>query len=1321
MLGFFYSYHLPAFKLWAIERIATLSQEKTPVKVMMSNIDFNLFPIGISFQNLRLTPQKELSSVLDDAFIKELRFSLNPFSFFTGLFQFSKIEIVEPNITIKDIAAIQKLGSPEKEKSHFSLQSILRVPLNSFVIHRMSLTIPAQERIPEIKLRNFSLEIENQKASALISFIIPQLTVYDSKIADIPADVSVGSRILVQDDQILISALKIKKGSSYILLGGYTQTPLSDIKFDKVNLKVKTHFQLNQLQKEILPFLKNATLPNLKGTIDAQTIIKKQPQETLEAETKFSLHDVQIDQYTVGQASGHVTYKNDVLQSPLLQIQNSMGKLQIQNIQLQLKDHYDYKADLSMDHIQLQEVLRNIGLGEVGVKLEASTQMPCSGQIKGSSFLKCAGSLAIENLRVYNADKDIVNAKNGIVKGAIEVTSKQVNLDGDISLGQKSAGHASGYVHYEKGFRFDYAAPILDLQDVEIANLELQGTASNLKGSTQGDSNKAIFDISTEFGEFFIKKYYAGRFSTHIFYKSETLKISQIKGFLKSSKYLGDLSVHFNNNTIDGNFKSGYLELTDLQKAFALIAPLPFEAYGSGTAEATFSGPLEFNHLSYNLQSRFLNGNIAGEPFDEAVFNVTSTKGHVVADKAFLNKSGGHLALSGTAEPSGKIKTKWQGTNFSLHSLNSITKSGIDIDGELNFEFYLTEDILSPKSLLKAKISKTKIAQEKVNDSQFTVSFGKNTIEGSGELLGKKIVGNFIIPLSDEAPFYIQANIDKWDFVPLLYLITSKSRAQEFSTSLSSKIELRSSSNGFWKSNGHILINELSIQRGIKQLSLHNPSEIIFTSGQAKMDRAEFIGDNTSLEISNSRGASAPISLTLNGKVDIGLLSFLTPFLDDLQGGLAITTKVELDQNNWSIGGSGFLNQGIIRTDALPHSFENIQADLLFNDKKILVNKISSDFAGGKLNGSGIIEVNGTDKLKTDISGQFQNLTLQIPKGFLSKGSGDFHLFGNWFPYTLQGTYFIQSGLVSKQFDDEGGSQSKFARQQLLPGSLTKKNSELLLVDIDLIFNHGVDIKNDIIESKAYGRLQMKGPVAQPIFLGQVQLQRNGKIFFNDTEFEIDTGDLKFNDPNKINPEIYLTANTTAESVSSNRIQHYDVNMLIQGKADKYSINLTSSPPLDEKEIISLLALGMSGESTFTGNNQNQFGESQITKQSYGVGASLLTKNKFGRDLQNKTGVQVKVSTSYDQVTNSTSPKITLSKQWTPKIQTSTSRTFGDLTTQDVKVEYQFNRNLSLIGSWVGQETSTANQTNQSTTNINDKTKTSDFLGLDLEYKFEFK
>jgi len=357
VLGFFYSYHLPDFKIWAIDQIDRQSTAKAPVRILVSNIDFHAFPIGVSFRNIRITPKPPLSDALNESFVKEVKLSLNPFSFVTGLFQFSKVEIMDPEVRIKSIKAFEKLKDP-KSDSKIDLKSILKIPLNTFTIHRMDLSIEPEENIPKINLNNFSLEIENQKSSALFSFLSPQLLIYDPEIAEVPVDISLGSRFLIQENQILMSAFKVKKGDSYILAAGYTETPISNIKFDEVNLKIKASLKLDQLRKELLPFLKGQSIPEMSGTVDAQTFITKKSQAPISTQSKFHFKNLKVLDIEVGDVIGQTTFQNEQIQSQRIQVRNRAGKINLSNLSFKVSEPMEYSTVVGLENIQLQELLK---------------------------------------------------------------------------------------------------------------------------------------------------------------------------------------------------------------------------------------------------------------------------------------------------------------------------------------------------------------------------------------------------------------------------------------------------------------------------------------------------------------------------------------------------------------------------------------------------------------------------------------------------------------------------------------------------------------------------------------------------------------------------------------------------------------------------------------------------------------------------------------------------------------------------------------------------------------------------------------------------
>ena len=63
------------------------------------------------------------------------------------------------------------------------------------------------------------------------------------------------------------------------------------------------------------------------------------------------------------------------------------------------------------------------------------------------------------------------------------------------------------------------------------------------------------------------------------------------------------------------------------------------------------------------------------------------------------------------------------------------------------------------------------------------------------------------------------------------------------------------------------------------------------------------------------------------------------------------------------------------------------------------------------------------------------------------------------------------------------------------------------------------------------------------------------------------TGNLRFSEKTKFDPEINLRA--------SSRVQEYEVNLIVYGRVSAPKTIITSDPPLPESEAVSLLATGL--------------------------------------------------------------------------------------------------------------------------------------------------
>ena len=439
--------------------------------------------------------------------------------------------------------------------------------------------------------------------------------------------------------------------------------------------------------------------------------------------------------------------------------------------------------------------------------------------------------------------------------------------------------------------------------------------------------------------------------------------------------------------------------------------------------------------------------------------------------------------------------------------------------------------------------------------------------------------------------------------------------------------------------------------------------------------------------------------IDIRGKVNVVLASFLLPFARDVRGNLNINSSLLLNPDNVELYGKANLDSGYAKIDDFPMAIEHAAMDANFSHKYIQINNFHSNFGGGNLKGTGTIRFEGIKNIPIKIESVLEKANLQVNQGSSLLSSGNISIDGNWFPYKLRGDVYIRNGSISP---DEESNKNIITKSNLLPDIVQKNTFTPLVTDLKIhITGNQVRIVHPFIKTAIQGELSVKGDITAPFVSGEINQATKGTLLFNEAEFIIDSMNVSFPPDNKINPDIYLTANT--------RWKEYDINMIATGTLNDPRVNFTSQPPLNEGDIITLLTLGYTQDSL----EQDVSVESSDSR-AYEIGTAIINKNPLNKQIEDKTGIVFKFNTATDSANeNITVPKVEISKKWGSKLETKAGRTFGKILKNDAKVEYKINNKVSVVGSWEGES---YNENSDITEVVNE-----DVFGLDLEYKVEFK
>ena len=251
-------------------------------------------------------------------------------------------------------------------------------------------------------------------------------------------------------------------------------------------------------------------------------------------------------------------------------------------------------------------------------------------------------------------------------------------------------------------------------------------------------------------------------------------------------------------------------------------------------------------------------------------------------------------------------------------------------------------------------------------------------------------------------------NAREWDFTRFLTGLRKELAGREFESAATFDLQLTSLDGNPWNFEGSFLAPRVRVRRGPSQLENPQPISIKFRPGQVDIESFELSGQDGSIVILGRPQSEVPLDIEIQSKLQLHFLSLFTPFLEDLQGTLSTSVNIKLGPKDFEMLGSAYIERGYFKSSDFPHPIEEVQADFLFNHRRILLNSARGILADGRVFASGEVEMRGLFDLPAALDIRVENVELEIPENFQTRGSGNLKISGNWFPFTLGGVYLIQ-------------------------------------------------------------------------------------------------------------------------------------------------------------------------------------------------------------------------------------------------------------------------------------------------------------------------
>ncbi len=1285
---------------FAISRAKETLQKMIRWDLEVQSLRINLAPPGIEVKGLKLSPPSP-SNWMTPLEVKAITANLDFLNLLAGQIKFSIIRFEE----IQTRLAFENIPTSKERSTQLPINEIFDalqvIPIKMVLVENTNVSLQVTKNSPPMSLNG---DLLLQTAPQTIHYGIKSKALIASNSQATPEVFNFSSKGSLSTKTLQLTSFELTSEASKIGIQGefinfskvITQPHLSgyaDVKLDLEDLATW------------LAFAGLRSTPSIKGQIRSQGKfdIEKWQEPVLQLETQIS--NAKISDFSIGNLKSHIRFDKKHISSPELTFQHPSGTAQINDLDWNIhKDEISAKIDLQS--LDLQKLFLEIHLNRIPVELMIAGNLKCQGKLLNSFNLDCEGNVEGKKLDVrsqfHGPGAPIIALERFSGEGTVSVDAKEVTYSSSVIL-PLSQGRSHGVINYETGFVIDFETEALDFKDASpLANLTFDGKGK-LQGRTQGNSQTATLDIALSTQDFWFENFELGNIEGKVSYQKGHLLIDAPQAKLFNSLYMAQLDVDLVQSRLKGLVESPELYASDAIIALSKRVPIPFTATGVGKTRAQFEGPFHLGKLNYHFDGILQKGDIQGETYDEIKWDWVAKDGLVTIDNNTLQKGKALITINGKSMPTGHLTLEVDGNNFKLENSTFLSRYVKTLGGDIDFHMSINNHILKPDIFLEGKIEHTTLGDSELPDSKFifeTDSLGRSL---TLDLIGHQIRVDLDLPYKEDDQARLFMEVQKFDFADFLALLMGSPLRNDYRSLLSFKMDIQSEDNNIFASSGIARIDDLYLARGEHFLRNSKPMFVYFDNGMATLKDFSVKGFQSEILATGEDFSPSQLKVNFGGSIDLRLLQLFTPFLDDISGPVKGQIRLSGSLKSPEVYGDLDLHEVDVKLKGFSPLFDHINSHLEFSQKRIIIESIRGSLAGGSLVGDGSININGLKDVRVDVKAQLRNLQMEVPEHVQSSGSGDVVFSGNWFPYTLSGSYRVTQAFIDKDFSTD--STDNNVRQSVyLPKNIANSGFDPVVLDLQIFLDKKVEIKNPQMSGFLTGQLQVKGPPQNPILLGSVKTLPQAQLFFRDKIFEVQSGLVKFNDPTELNPELYFTARSIVDK--------YEISLLLQGKAKSSQLSFTSQPPLQEQDIISLLALGVTTQKLDSQIDSSQ----QAAQTGYQLGTAIISANPLNKEIKQSLGVDVKFSSGFDDTKNVALPRVTVSKDIIPrKLNASATSSFSENQHYDVRFQYLLNDRWSTVVTYeksAGQEGTSTTSGHQSETSV---------FGLDLEYKVEFK
>lgn len=664
---------------------------------------------------------------------------------------------------------------------------------------------------------------------------------------------------------------------------------------------------------------------------------------------------------------------------------------------------------------------------------------------------------------------------------------------------------------------------------------------------------------------------------------------------------------------------------------------------GTVNVNATATGTL--GNLTGGGRVTLRNGVAYEQPYDAVVADVTVRGQDITATALDVKAQGVEVTGNGGYNLTSKhLRAHLQGNDIRLSNLQAVRKAGSPVDGVLTFSADANGTVEQPGLTAHLQFANATYNKQPIGQLNADVRSDRDVVhlQAHSDLLNAKLDVNGQVQLTGNYPMQAHATFNNLDIAPVLKLVGSNA---DVAAVLAGELNVSGPAKTPAALNGSLVVQPLHVKTQGLEFASSAPIRATLTTGTVRLDEVHITGPDTDLTASGSAEVFSPdgkplpaqggrIDAKANGSLDVGIAHRLNPEII-ASGKVSFNVAATGTTGKPDLTGKvNFANTNLAYAE-IPNGLSNITGSASFTEDRLVVDNITATSGGGRIKLTGFVQYRGglfadMTATATAVRVRYYGVSATANATARLQGSGD--------GATLSGNVLITRFGLAETFDfaSIAGSAGDVSPPPD-PDSLLNK----ILLNVHVQSSPALDFQN------SYGAhvagtvdLTARGTLAVPSILGKVTVN-DGSATFAGTNYQLQRGQIYFNNPIRIDPVIDLDATA--------RVENYDVTIGVHGTAKNFKLTYRSEPPLSQADIFNLLALGRTQEEAQISSQQlQQAGQDPTTTALLGGALNATVSNRVNK-LFGGAG-KVKIDPAFVGTLGTSSARITVEQQLTRQI-----------------------------------------------------------------------